>query len=519
MKRFSAITAALLLALLASPAPAEHRPDEVVVRFRQDTSSGDQQRFLDEHGARVDGEIKSLRVKKLKLPPGLSVEKAIEKMLKNPRIELAEPNMVVHKTLLPNDEFFTLGNQWGLAKIGAVQAWTATLSGINDAPVTIAILDTGIMSAHNDMAGRLVTGINIVTPGGSTEDDEFHGTFVAGIAGALTNDSTGPGTGGMAGVAWKARLMPVKVLRADGTGDEFGVITGMQWAVAHGARVINMSVGSCKSDGTCAPGSTFGAEAMEAAWNSGVVLVAATGNEGIRGESYPASYPYVVGVGSTTNADTRSAFSNYGGMVDLVAPGGVCAGVFDPTRDIFSASIPLANDYATACGTSASAPFVSGLAAVLFGQNPARTNEEVVRIMESTADPVSGQSGWNEYTGYGRINMYRALLGAAASAPTDNISAYNYPNPFSPALDRGTAFVIRNLQGRSLSVEISDSRGNLLWSKKYTADEAAGKDFYFNSDLRWDGRDTGARMVPNGVYFAVIKAGSSRTVVKVAVVH
>jgi len=518
MKRFGAITTALVLALLASSSPADHRPDEVVVRFRDNTPAAEQQRFLDENGAHVAGEISSLRVKKLKLPPGLTVEKAIEKMKKHARIELAEPNIIVHKTLLPNDAEYVAGHQWGLDQIGATQAWSRTLSGVNDASIIIAILDTGIYSTHFDLAGKVVAGTNIVTPGGSTEDDEFHGTFVAGIAAATSNnnDSNGVGTCGIAGVAWNAKVMPIKILRADGTGDEFGIVSGLNWAVAHGARVINMSVGSCRSDGTCAPGTQYGAEAMEAAWNMGAILIAATGNEGIRGESYPANYPYVVGVGSTDSTDHRSAFSNYGGMVDLVAPGGNCSLTY--ATDILSLGISFQDDKIIACGTSASAPFVSGLAAVILGQNPGLSNADVVRIMESSADPIGGL-GWNELTGYGRINMYRALSGGINQPPTDSISAYNYPNPFSPRLDRGTAFVVRNLQGRSLSLEIRDMLGNILWTKKYTAGEAAHLDLYFNSQLRWDGTDSGGRTVPNGVYFATIKAGSSSTVVKVAVIH
>ena len=511
MKRFGAITATLILTLwFANTALADHRSDEVVVRFRENTTAGDQQRMLDENGAHIAGEIPAQRVKKIKLPPGLTVEKAIERLKKHSGVEMAEPNYLIHKALVP-DDYGLVGNQWGLAKIGAVQSWTMTLSGINDATVVVAILDTGILSTHAEMIGQLVPGTNIISPGTPPEDDEFHGTFVAGVVAAHTNNGIG-----MAGVAWKAKLMPVKILAADGSGDEFGMVSGLNWAVAHGARVINMSLGSC-SGGVCRPGTQYAADAMVSAWNNGAVLIAATGNEGMQAVSYPASYPYVVGVGATDNGDNRATYSNYGGMVDLAAPGGGCAAVYDPTVDIFSCAIP-ASTYATACGTSAAAPFVSGLAAVILGQNPNLTNEDVVRIMESTADPVGG-SGWNQYTGYGRINMYRALAGAETAAPADNISAYNYPNPFSPRMDHNTSFVVRNLGGRALSMEIRDVLGNILYSKSFTAGEAAGMDFYFDSRLRWDGRDKGGRMVPNGVYFALVKAGSSRTTVKVVVIH
>jgi len=507
-----------LALLLANPSQADNRPDEVVVRFGEQTTPAEQQRIIDENGVRIDGEIPALRVKKLKLPPGLTVEKAIEKLKKHSGVELAEPNIIVHKALLPNDSEYTSGNQWGLDRIGATAAWTQTLSGINDGSVVIAILDTGIYSGHTEMAGKLVTGTNIISPGNPPEDDEGHGTFVAGIAAALTNNTTG-----IAGVSWTAKLMPVKVLKADGSGDEFGIISGLNWAVLHGAKIINMSVGSCSPDGTCAPGTQYGADAMEAAWNAGAILIASTGNEGIRGQSYPASYPYVVGVGATDNADRRSSFSNYGPMVDLVAPGGNCALL--ASTDILSLGIANSKAEVIACGTSASAPFVSGLAAVLLGLNPSWTNEEVVRTMESSADPLGG-SGWNENTGYGRINMFRALNGTNNQAPTDSISAYNYPNPFSPvrALPgqpnaRSTSFVVRNLNRRALAVEIADLQGNILWTKKYSANEAAGMDFYFNSQLRWDGRDSAGRVVPNGIYFATVKAGSVHTVVKVAVIH
>jgi len=502
---------AAVVIFLASPAPARNRLDEVIVRFSEKTTGPELQRVLDENGAHVDGEITALRLMKLKLPPGHSLDTVLARLGKFPGMELAEPNAIIHQAGIPNDYGLT-GSQWGLEKIGAVKAWGMTVTGaMGDASVIIAVLDTGIMSTHEEMQGKLVEGVNIVTPGTKPEDDEFHGTYVAGIAAAATDNSAG-----IAGVAWKARLMPIKILKSDGTGDEFGMISGMNWALDHGARVINMSVGSCNTDGTCSPGSHFGAEAMEKAWRRGAILVAATGNEGIKGASYPASYPYVLGVGSTDNADRRSRFSNFGGMVDLMAPGGDCS--LTASTDILGPGITTNASYIVACGTSASAPFVSGLAAVLLAQDPTRTNAEVVRIMESTADPIDG-AGWNEMTGYGRINMYKALVGQENAPPSSSLSTYNYPNPFSPRLDRGTSFVVHNLDGRELSIEIRDMHGNILWTKQYTAAEAAGMDLYYNSQLRWDGRDSKGKMVPNGVYFATVKAGSAHNLVKVAVVH
>jgi len=251
------------------------------------------------------------------------------------------------------------------------------------------------------------------------------------------------------------------------------------------------------------------AATIQSAWASGCVLVAAAGNNGDSAPSYPAAYPNVLAVAATDSNDQRASFSSYGSDIALAAPG---VGILVPDT-----AGPTA--YASVTGTSMASPIVAGLAAVLLGQDPRRTNDDIVRILEQTADHLgAGAPGVrNDQYGYGRVNMYRALTGQNTPAPALKDNGYAFPNPFSPTIDRVTTFVIRSAGGQPVSVEIFDALGNPVWRKALSAQETAGADLYYNSPMRWDGRDSHGRDMANGVYQAVITVGSSRTIKHIVV--
>ncbi len=511
------------LAAVAGSAQAANIPDEVMVRFRAGADAAAVRRALDGEGMREADSIPAMRLRLVKLPPGLPVKRALERLRKHPLVEGASPNMAVHAAALPNDPKLNL--QWALDRISATRCWTENIAGCQGSDaVTIAIIDTGIDLGHPEFAGKLVAGTNIVNPGFPADDDNGHGTLVAGLAAAATDDATG-----IAGVAWRAKLMPVKVLDSKGDGSEFKTIKGLEWAVANGAHVVNMSIGSCNDSGECAPGSDEGALAMDRAWSAGAVLVAAAGNAGVSEASYPAAYAYVLGVSATDRNDKLASYSNRGFYIDVAAPGGgdspYCN---DPPNNVYGtyrssydcdSGGPFPAGYITMHGTSLSCPMVAGLAAVLLGQNLNRSNNEVASLIMGTADPQEG-SGWNEKYGFGRVNMYRALTGDMNPQPAqEKLVAYAYPNPFSPERDRVVRFTVQGQAGKPLDLEIRDVPGNLLWSRHLTDSEAGSLDLYLSSQLTWDGRDSRGRKVPNGVYFAVLKNGKSRVVMKVAVVR
>ncbi len=252
----------------------------------------------------------------------------------------------------------------------------------------IAVLDTGIDLDHPDLVGtptlpKQVPGWDAVHNDPVPADDNGHGTFVAGIAAADTGN--GQGT---AGVSWRSRIMPVKVLAANGSGNDGDVVEGIRWAVDHGADVINMSLGG---EGR----STAIDQWVDYALDHNVAVVAAAGNDGVDIPNYPAASPGVVSVGATDHSGQLGHFSNWGDTVDLVAPG----------MDI--ASTANGGGYATGDGTSFAAPLTAGVVALLRAVEPGLLARDVGNRVINSAKDVAGQ-GRDPQTG-------RGLLDAAAA--------------------------------------------------------------------------------------------------------
>ena len=488
--------------LVAAGAGAGTVPGHVIVRFRPGVPENAAARALDEHGMRESRSIPELRWRKVLIPPGMAPEDAVARLLRNPLVEYAEPDAEVRAAALPNDDYLAV--QWALKAIHADDAWSLGVAGAEgSSSVIIAVLDTGILATHQDLSSKLVAGTSIIAGYSETVDPYGHGTEVAGVAAAATDNTVG-----IAGTAWRAKLMPVKVLDDSGRGSLFDAADGIMWAFRNGARVINMSFGSCQANGECAPGPMVGVEAAAAAWSAGAVLVAATGNEGISGLSYPASYANVLGVAATYDeSDNRWSYSNYGPTVDLAAPG----------VSLLTTGSASPSDYVLATGTSLAAPVVSGLAAVLLATG--RTNEEAVRGMQATADQPVGGIGWNQYLGYGRVNMYKALAGISNPSPVPVRKAWAYPNPFSPVVDRSMRVVLNPRPGEAVRIELVALTGDRVCIWSATAAQAAGLDFYYRSPVRWDGYDEKGRPVAAGAYLMRVTVGNWSTVKKVAVIR
>lgn len=261
----------------------------------------------------------------------------------------------------------------------------ATL-GASDISVTVAVLDTGVVFSHPGLNGRLLSGYNVLSPlqlpedmgGGKTSIAVGHGTMVAGI---------------VARVAPHARILPIKVLNADGTGTMLQALQGLHYAVTHGAKVINMSFGT--------PQWSLALEdALAEAHDAGILLVASAGNEASNAPHYPAACPEVLAVASVEANNERSTFSNYGSYVSLVAPG---AGI----RSTF-----WTGGYATWSGTSFAAPFVAGEAAELIMRHPTWDVGSIGDRIQETAHRVDKLNpGYARLLGAGLIDMQAALAG------------------------------------------------------------------------------------------------------------
>lgn len=385
----------------------EFASDEILVRFHWKTSRETIEQCVQSLGAVIESEIEALSVLLLKVQSGRIAENILN--LRNcPDMLYAEPNYLAGiADTIPSDPNWNL--QYGLVNIHAPQGWDFATG---SSGVTIAIVDTGVDLTHPDLAGKIVGGYDFVNNDANPNDDNGHGTHVAGIAAASSNNGTG-----IAGVSWGARIMPVKVLNAGGGGTFANVAAGIAWAADNGAQVINLSLG-----GTSA--STVLEDAVNYAYNKGVVLVAASGNTGANFVLYPAHYPNVIAVAATDSTNTRAGFSNFGPEIDLVAPGVSIYSTF------------WGGSYTYLSGTSSSTPFVSGLAAILRGI-PGYGSPDVIALrMESTALDL-GTIGFDDFYGYGLIQMDTALQ--LSPPPT---STYTASHTLTPTVSSTTRFAV-----------------------------------------------------------------------------
>ncbi len=323
-------------------------------------------------------------------------------MSSDPRVDGVDKNLIRYASGDPNDAEFPFQSPVFTSRLPA--AWDKT----HGNPATdIAILDTGVDLDHPDLAPRIVAGYDFVNNDANPQDDEGHGTFVAGIAAADSNNSIG-----IAGAAWDARIMPVKVLGADGSGNDGNVASGIVWATDHGAEVVNLSIG--------APGeSSILEDAIDYAVAHGVVVVAASGNEASDVPSYPAAYGPVISVGATEEHGDVVWFSNRGPSVDVVAQG----------YNVVSTTLApgTAETYGVSAGTSFAAPLVSGIVALVHAVSPAATPAQVQSWIKATAID-RGPRGIDDFYGWGLIDAYAAVGGRTAASPPGVRSDFGEPN-------------------------------------------------------------------------------------------
>jgi subtilisin family serine protease len=277
---------------------------------------------------------------------------------------------------------------WGIDRVDAELLWGASTTGSG---INVAVVDTGIELSHPDLASNIKGGYNAISPLRSPNDDNGHGTHVAGIIGALDN------TIGVIGVAPTVNLYAVKVLSRTGSGYISDIIEGLDWARTHGMNVVNMSLGASSDI------QSFH-DAVIRAHDAGIVLVAAAGNDSGAAVSYPGAYPEVIAVSATDNTNTIAYFSSVGPEVDLAAPG---VGIFSSYKG---------QTYATLSGTSMASPHVAGVAALLLSQ-PVKCDtdlsgtcspSEVQSRLESTATDL-GTAGKDSQYGSGLVNAWAAL--------------------------------------------------------------------------------------------------------------
>lgn len=312
----------------------------------------------------------------------------IKALLKSPHIEYAEKDMWVElSSITPNDPKFSL--QWHLPKIQAPSAWDSTAG----AGITVAILDTGVEATHPDLVNNLVPGWNSVSKTNDTSPVRWHGTSVAGVVAATSNNSTG-----VASVAWNAKIMPIRITNlSSGNALWSDVASGLVWAADHGADVANISY--------MVTNSSTVATAAQYMRNKGGVIVVAAGNDN-KDPGFSDS-PYMITVAATDSSDNKAEFSNYGNLIDVAAPG---KGIHTTYTN---------GGYAKAWGTSFASPATAGVVALIMAANPYLTPDEVEAVLEQSADDLIAGTEWHKYFGHGRVNAAAAVALAMQTAGVD----------------------------------------------------------------------------------------------------
>jgi thermitase len=381
---------------------------QIIVKFRDSGAAPD---LLRQNGLGDGAGIGSTGAHLIKVPAGKESQ-LIESLSRNPAVEYAEPDQLVTAAVdEPDPDYFP--RQYALhnegqsftstknaltvaagkpdADVDAVEAWDVTTGD----GIKVAVLDTGVATDNDDIAANVVLHANFSTAA-TGEDNYGHGTHVAGII-AATKD-----TEGVSGVCPDCSILDGKVLNDDGSGSTSAIANGINWAVANGAKVINMSLGQRVSS-----------RALEAAvnnaWNKGVVIVAAAGNAGTQAPMYPGAYPNVIAVAATDNNDAKASFSTYGKWVDVAAPGVNVYSTFPKHPFALGTQNGREMGYDIISGTSMASPVVAGVAALVWSTPAGTANTAVRAKVESSAD--ASVSGTGTYWAHGRVNACKAVAG------------------------------------------------------------------------------------------------------------
>lgn len=361
----------------------------------------------------------------LEFPESIQPE-IIEALKSTPGIISAEENYSrtiqgITKSSPPNDPLYA--KQWPLINRNVPGAWEMGATGQG---MTIAIVDTGIDLKHPDLKGNIVPGYNSITgseAAGANQDNNGHGTQVAGIAAAERNDL------GIVGVAYQAKIMPIKAIGSKGVGYDDAIAEGIIWAADHGAKIINLSLGT--EDGSVS--SEILSQAVSYADNKGCLLIAASGNydpetEENPGVTYPASDPRVLAITAANKTGEVTSYSATGPEVDLAAPGD-----YIPT-DSWSGGE--GSGYTYSSGTSLAAPFVSGEAALIWSQHPEWSRDQVVKALEQGTEDL-GSPGQDHQYGYGLVDVKLAL----------NLTNQTLKSQSSPAVINSSGGIIEVVEG------------------------------------------------------------------------
>jgi serine protease len=475
---------------------------EIVVKFKPGVSDDVIRGINDRHASSVLSISKRGQFRRLRIPPNKTVEEMVEIYSRNPNVEYAEQNFIATALMVPNDTYYSY--QWHLDNLayGGINmqaAWNIQTGGPG---VIVAVIDTGV-AYENYTEGRkrlkkyyylapdlantsFVAGYDFVNNDDHPNDDEGHGTHVSGTIAQSTNNNLG-----VAGIAFNTSIMPVKVLNSLGSGSYTDIADGIYFAADNGADVINMSLGGSSS-------STTLENALAYAYDMGVTIVCAAGNNASPTLSYPAAYnTYCIAVGATRYDETLSYYSNYGAGLDIVAPGGDV--YIDQNGDTYGDGVlqqtfgNSLNDWAYFFyqGTSMASPHVAGVAALLIANGNADTNgdgttspDEVRAALQDTAEDL-GAPGWDSTYGWGLLDAYAALTYSAEPVHDVAVIALNAPLDayVGDLVSISVTVANQGTEPETTTVTLTDTTaGSLIDSQNVTLDPGDSTVVPFNWD-------------------------------------
>lgn len=397
-----------ILPLKINPNLPRYTEDEIIVKYKPVSVEENNQESTDNSGLITINSLdtKEGKIVHYRVPEGEDINEFISEYKEFDNVAWVEPNYIFYTTAVPSDSYYNY--QWGHINVNLEAAWDIEKGSEN---VTVAVIDTGVITTHPDLTENLLPGVDFVggkktypiedyditdyDPTDETKlvDGGSHGTHVAGIIGAVTNNNKG-----IAGVNWQVSILPIRALTRKG-GTSWDIAEGIYYAIDKNVDIINLSLGSNHQ-------SSLQHEAVKTAVNKGITVIAAAGNEN-SSVYYPAAFLETIAVGAVNENNRKASYSNYGPEVDLVAPGGDYGNPIYSTWGYYEEGKTVAS-YTGMMGTSMATPYVSGIAALLKAHGINDPNEIKERLISTAKD--LGEEGKDNTFGYGLVDAHSALL-------------------------------------------------------------------------------------------------------------
>lgn len=436
----------------------EHALGRILIKSKANVPQAKLDALLKSNSSSIISTIDGINVHIIRVPEHTE-ETVVRALSHNPNIEFAELDYVNELTATtPNDPKY--GSAWHLSMINASNAWDMS----KGTGVVVAVLDTGVNANHADLKANMLPGFNTVDNSTNSSDIAGHGTLVAGVIAAVSNNSTG-----VASIAWNTSILPVRVSNADsGSAYTSDIAEAVTWAADHGAHIANASYAVTTSGTVNSAAQYFKGK--------GGLLVVSAGNDGA--EKTYSDNPNIISVAATGSNDSKTSWSTYGNFLDVTAPG---AGIWTTVKG---------GGYGAASGTSFSSPLTAGVLALMKSANPNLSPNELENLLENTAKDL-GSNGFDKYNGHGRVDAYQAVLAAMNTTGSGGGGSGGDTGSTEPVVDSTAPIVSLSTPGSTVigTVTISASASDDVQLDRieiFAGNVSLGSTSSGNLSVSWD---------------------------------